>query len=234
VDRDAWVSLAVGSGVAALALAVPLIGLVPDVLMTVIHELGHVATAWLFGSPAVPSFNLSFGGGVSYAFERQPLLLVVIYGMFASLAFRERDDRRALIIILVGVALYTAAAFSPLRDLLITAMGHGTELLIAGVFLYRALSGSQILRSQERSLYAFVGLYIILADARFAYRLIASREHREEYGEAKGGRHWMDLSRIADTHLHGRLEVVAAFLLLACASTLLASFLAHRYGRRRM
>ncbi len=232
-DRDAWVSLAIGAGLAAVALAVPLIGLVPAVLMTVIHELGHVATAWLFGSPAVPSFDLTYGGGVTHAFDRQPLLLVVIYGVFAFLAFRARDDRPALITVLVAVALYSVAAFSPLRDLLITAMGHGMELLIAGVFLYRALSGSQILRGAERPLYAFLGLYIVLDGARFAFRLIASREHREEYGEAKGGGHWMDFSRIADQHLHGRLELVATLFLMACALTPLAAFLVHRYGRRR-
>ncbi len=107
------------------------------------------------------------------------------------------------------------------------------ELLIAGVFLYRAWSGSQIIRGAERPLYAFLGLYLVLADARFAFRLIASREHREEYGEAKGGGHWMDFSRIADEFLNGRLEVVATFFLLAFALTPLAAFLVHRYGRRR-
>jgi hypothetical protein len=65
IGRDAWTSLAIGSGLAAVALAVPMIGFVPDVLITVIHELGHVATAWLFGSPALPSFDLTYGGGVS-------------------------------------------------------------------------------------------------------------------------------------------------------------------------
>jgi len=232
-DRDAWISLAIGAVLALIALAVPLIGLVPDVLVTVIHELGHVATAWLFGSPAVPSFDLSFGGGVSYAFERQPLLVAAVYGLFAFLAFRARDDRRALVTVLVVVAVYSAVAFSPIRDLVITAMGHGTELLIAGVFLYRTLSGSQILRSQERPLYAFLGLYIVLADARFAYRLIASPEHREAYGEAKGGGHWMDFSRIADEHLHVRLEVVAVLFLIACALPVLGAFLAHRCLRRK-
>jgi hypothetical protein len=232
-DRDAWVSLAIGAGLAAIALAVPLIGLVPAVLMTVIHELGHVATAWLVGSPAVPSFDLTYGGGVTHAFDRQPLLIVVIYGVFAFLAFRARDDRPALITVLIAVALYSVATFSPLRDLLITAMGHGMELLIAGVFLYRALSGSQIIRGAERPLYAFLGLYIVLDGARFAFRLIASREHREDYGEAKGGGHLMDFSRIADQHMQGRLEVIAALFLMACALTPLAAFLVHRYGRRR-
>ena len=149
-NRDAWVSLAIGAGLAVVALMVPPVVFVLHVLITVIHELGHTATAWLFGSPALPSFDLSYGGGVSHAFAQQPILMVLIYAGLAFLVFRARDDRPMLIVIVVGIALYSVAAFSPLRELLIVAMGHGSELLFAGVFLYRALSGSQILRSEER------------------------------------------------------------------------------------
>jgi hypothetical protein len=233
IGRDAWTSLAIGLGLAVIALLIPLVGFVVDVLITVIHELGHVATAWIFGSPAVPSFDLSYGGGVSYTFGRQPILILLIYAALAGLAFRARDERPVLFTILVVVAVYSCAVFSPLRDLLITAMGHGAELLFAAVFLYRALSGSQILRSQERPLYAFLGFYIVLAQARFAYRLIASREYREDYGLAKGGGHWMDFSRIANEHLHVRLEVVAGLFLIVCALTPLTAFLIHRNRRRR-
>jgi hypothetical protein len=72
-----------------------------------------------------------------------------------------------------------------------------------------------------------------LADARFAYRLITSHEHRKNYGLLKGGGHWMDFSLIADEHLHGRLEVVAALFLVACALAPAAAFLIHWYRRRR-
>lgn len=228
IDRDVVKSLAIGAGLAAVALAVPPVGLVPAVLMTVIHELGHVATAWLFGCPALPSFDLTYGGGVSHRFTQQPLLVLLVYVAFAIAIVRSRKDRPALVVALVAVGLYSLAAFSPLRELLITAMGHGMELLIAGIFLFRALSGRQVLRGAERPLYAFLGLYILLADARFAYRLITSREHREAYGDAKGGGHWMDFSRIADEQLHVRLESVAALFLFACALAPLAAYLIHR------
>jgi hypothetical protein len=229
--RDASVSLAIGGGLAVVALMIPPVGFVIHVLMTVIHELGHTATAWLFGCPALPSFDLSYGGGVSHTFAQQPILMILIYAGLAFLVFRMRGDRPMLIGILVGVALYSTAAFSPLRELLIVAMGHGSELLFAGVFLYRALSGSQVLRSEERPLYAFIGLFIVLYDARFAHQLINSPGHREEYGDAKGGGHRMDFSLIANEHLHVRLEVVAALFLVACALPPLVAFLAHHYRR---
>ncbi|MGP0062767.1 MAG: hypothetical protein ACLQGP_04075 [Isosphaeraceae bacterium] len=231
-NRDAWVSLAIGAGIAVVALMIPPAVFVVHVLMTVIHELGHTATAWLFGSPALPSFDLSYGGGVSHISVQQPILMILIYAGFAFLAFRERDDQPRLIAILVGVGLYSVAAFSPLRELLILAMGHGSELLFAGVFLYRAISGSEILRSEERPLYAFIGLFIVLYDALFAYHLIASPGHREDYGDAKGGGHQMDFSLIANEHLHVRLETVAAFFLVACALPPVVAFLVRLYRRR--
>ncbi len=233
MDRDALKSLAIGVGLAVVALAVPLVGFVPAVLMTVIHELGHVATSWLFACPALPSFDLTYGGGVSHRVGQQPLLVLLIYVAFASAIVRSRDNRPALVVRLIFVVVYSFVAFSPLRELLIVAMGHGTELLIAGIFLYRALSGSQILRGGERPLYAFVGLYIILSDVRFAYQLMTSQEHRDAYGDAKGGGHWMDFSRLADEHLHLRLESVAAIFLLACVLTPLAAFLVDHVQRRR-
>jgi len=231
-DRETWSSLAIGASLAAFALAVPQVGRIPGVLITVIHEAGHTATAWLMGSPAVPSFDLSYGGGVSYRLARQPVLIVLIYAALVALAYRNRDDRPIVLAVLAGIVLYTAVVFSPLRSLLIIAMGHGAELILAGVFLYRALSGRQILRSAERPLYAFLGLYIIMARARFAYLLIMSAEHREEYSLAKGGGDWMDFSRIANEHLHVRLEAVAAAFLIACVLTPLAAFLFHHLGRR--
>src|ERR1017187_10118266 len=97
IGRDAWISLAIGFGLALIAFVIPLVGFVVDVLITVIHELGRVAPAWFFGSPAVPSFDLSYGGGVSHTFARQPILILIVYAVFAGLAFRSRDERPALI-----------------------------------------------------------------------------------------------------------------------------------------
>ena len=117
--------------------------------MTVIHELGHTATAWLFASPATPSFDLSYGGGLSLILPRQPLLVIVAYLFFAFLLFRAWDNRFELVKWSLVAVLYSVAMFTPLRILLIAAMGHGSELLLAGIFLHRALSGNQILRRES-------------------------------------------------------------------------------------
>ena len=119
-------------------------------------------------------------------------------GCFATLLYRARDDRPELVRWAAAVAIYSVALFSPLRDFLITAMGHGAEILFAGIFLHRALSGDQVLRSEERPLYAFLGLFILIYDARFAHELMSSHSSREAYGDAKGGGHAMDFDLIAD------------------------------------
>ncbi len=220
IGRDAWTSLGIGLGLAVIALLIPLVGFIADVLITVIHELGHVATAWIFGSPAVPSFDLSYGGGVSYTFGRQPILILLIYAAFAALAFRKRSERPALL-------HDPGRRRSLFRRCLLSAPGspdHGDGAR-SGAAVRRRVPLPQLLRQQpdppldqERPLCAFLGLYIVLAQARFAYLLITSHEHREEYGLAKGGGDWMDFSRIANEHLHVRLEVVAGlFPLIVCS-----------------
>ena len=231
--RDVWISFAIGGLLAVIALVIPLVGFVADVLITVIHELGHVATAWILGSPALPSFDLFYGGGVSHTFARQPILILLVYAAFAGMAYRSRDERRALVTILVAVGIYSAVVFSPLRDILITAMGHGMELLFAAVFLYRALSAAISSAAKSVRCTLFSGFTSSSPMPDLAYRLISSHEFREDYGQAKGGSYSMDFSRIAEENLHVRLEVVATFFLVACVLTPLAAFLCHLYQRNR-
>ena len=139
INRDAWISLGVGSILMAIALAFPPLGFVIQILMTVIHELGHTATAWLFASPAAPSFDLSYGGGLSLILPRQPLLVIVAYLFFAFLLFRARDNRFELVKWSLVAVLYSVAMFTPLRVLLITAAGHGSELVFPRIFLLQSL-----------------------------------------------------------------------------------------------
>ncbi len=110
-------------------------------------------------------------------------------------------------------------------------MGHGAELLVAGIFLYRALSGSQVLRREERPLYACLGLCMLFGCSRSAFELMTSEAHREAYHVAHGDL-VMDLDAIADEYLHWPLERVAGLYLLACILTPVAAFLAYRFGNR--
>lgn len=132
-----------------------------------------------------------------------------------------------LLVTLIVVHAILSATF--VHEVVILSMGHGTELIIAAVFFYRALSGAAVVHSVERPLYAAVSLFVVFTDLRFAYRLMTSTEARLEYEQAKGGGHWMDFSRIAEDYLHVDLTAIALFFFLAAMLPLVAGFFLFRY-----
>src|SRR5262249_19226093 len=119
-----------------------------------------------------------------------------------------------------------------LHQILILFMGHGSELIFASIFIYRAMSGRSIVHSVERPLYAFIGILIVLHDVQFSYRLMTSADYRLEYGEAQGGGDWMDFSRIANEHMNGKLVLLSLLFLIYCFLTPLISYLIFRYRAR--
>jgi len=127
------------------------------------------------------------------------------------------------------VLVHLVLTFTRLNEVLILFMGHGTELLIAGIFFYRALSGAAVVHSVERPLYAAIAFFAVFSDLGFGYRLVTSPFARAEYADAKGGGHWMDFSRIAIDHLHVNLTAVASVFFICCLITLPLGFLAFRY-----
>src|SRR5262249_21436063 len=144
-------------------------------LITLVHELGHAVASWAFGIPAIPSFDFVYGGGVTVSQGRSTGLMVLIYLALAALAYRIRDNRGYLIALLAWVCAYTLAAFTAAHEAIEVAMGHGSELIFAGIFLYRALTGASCRVEGERPLYASCGFFILLNDAMFAVSLLTSK-----------------------------------------------------------
>jgi hypothetical protein len=107
-------------------------------------------------------------------------------------------------------------------------MGHGAELAVASLFLYRALSGRSILAQAERPLYATVALVIFGLDIRFATGLLVGSDAEADYREGVDGNSH-DLVRIAEEYLGVELRsVVLVFLVLSLAAPC-AVFLYHRF-----
>jgi hypothetical protein len=229
LDKEDWIFLGVGLAITGLVLAVPLFTHIFRTLVTLVHEMGHMIFGWLFGYPSVPAFDLVYGGGVTIHTARSTLLLLVIYVLFGFAIFSLRKNLTAVIVLVILALIHLTFTLTMLHELAVLFMGHGTELAIAGIFFYRALSGSAVIHSAERPLYAAIAFFIVFLDARFAYGLMTSPFARAEYGDAKGGGHWMDFSQIAEDHLHVSLAGVAAFFLLCSLATLPIGFLAFRY-----
>jgi hypothetical protein len=223
-------ALAVGGVLALVIYSIPLTRFILNYLVILVHELGHTVVAWLFGYPAIPAFDFVYGGGVSFHQGRQYLLLAVVWAALGGGIYLVRS-RPGLRNLLIGVtAVHVVFAVTPLHEALQILMGHGSELVFAGIFLYRAATGAACKLPVERPLYAMVGWFTEISVLLFCHRLLTDPVSRLDYGEAKGGGHWMDLSRLAEDYFHTGLRPMAGLLLVL---GLLPPVLALLYARHR-
>jgi len=229
VEREGWLSIAGGGVIMVIVLMIPVVDYIFNYLIILVHEFGHCFFGWLFGYPSLPVFDAKYGGGLTVHQGREMCLVIIIYALCGCLLFFYRRNLLTVISLAVILAAYSLAAFTRIHEVIILFMGHGFELVFAGIFLYRALSGSAIIQAAERPLYGCLGLFIEFRDIRFGFNLVTSRHHREAYEAAKGGGHWMDFSRIAENYLHVDLTVVAGFFLLCCFIPPVLAFIAYRY-----
>jgi hypothetical protein len=224
---------------AGLALAVvvellPFARFVLSRLGTLVHELGHAAASWLLAIPALPAFDFVEGGGFTHAGERSTALALVLLAALAWLAWRLRETPRLAAAVAAVAAPWLVLVATGLDELAIVAAGHGSEILFAGIFLYRAWSGRAVRIPVERLLYAACGWFLVLELSRLTAGILADPELRASYEEGKGGAwHFNDMNRIADDFLSpasdpGRVDlgaVAAAYLALALATPLAAWWL---------
>ncbi len=230
-------ALAVAAGGGALFAAVPLLRFFGSFLSTLIHEFGHTVVAWAFGYPSIPAFDFVYGGGVTIHDARNPGLLILAGGafLFACGWFR----RNAWVLAGLGAlaTAYLLLAFTGGHEFLIVAAGHGCELLLAGLFVYRGVTGSACRVEAERPCYVAAGTFVALHAAAFGARLATSPEFRALYEDAKGGGGWMDLSRIATEFWPGTTVAalggyLALLALLAPVAALVAAHVVARYVPR--
>jgi len=222
LGTQGWLAVGSGALLAFIILLIPRLDFIFQIFITLVHELGHAVVGWLFGYPSIPAFDFMYGGGVTMHQQRaMPLVYGVLALLVTAAVFYRRNLKTVATLAFVTI-LYALSAFTPIHEVLNLFMGHGTELIIAGIFLYRGFSGFAVVHAVERPLYAFLGFFVLFSDLRFAWRLITDPVHRYLYEEAKGGGHWMDFSRIAEEYLRVDLSVVALFFLLCCFLPLIA------------
>ncbi len=239
LSAEARRAVLIGTGLAVLVYILPFARFVFGYLGILVHEMGHAAGGWLFGHPSIPSFDFLHGGGVTKIGERSTPLVLIIYGLLAMALWRLRQHPPWSWIAASIVAVYTVLSFTGFPELFWVALGHGMELIIAGVFLFRAFSGQSIRIPVERPLYAACGFFLVLTNASLAWGLMHSPEARELYALAcslKAGADG-DLTRLGRDFFGISLPAVASGLLLASLATPVLSFGLYRYGtvaRRRM
>jgi hypothetical protein len=214
-DLKGWQAIAIGAALTIAVFSMPLLVFLLSPLEIIVHELGHTAIGWIFGYPSIPSFDFIFGGGVTHkSAERVPFIVGLVYGGFGYLFYRCWHHIAASRIVLAGAIAYSLCLITPLQDLLILAMGHGFELIFAGIFLYRALSGYACRNAAERPLYGLLGLYFVVCDIRLTWGLLFDAELRDSYQQGKASIQDNDLVRIARDYLHSPLSLPVSILLL--------------------
>jgi hypothetical protein len=229
LDRSGWIILLVCPVVALACMAVFWFRWTLETFKTLVHEMGHAIFGWLFGYPSFPAFDVIWGGGVTIHTGRSTVLWILIYVGFAGLFWVYRKNRATLVVLAVLVFLHAVSALTSIHSVLILFMGHGTELLIAGLFIYRSLSGRAVIHAAERPLYGIIGFFIAFSNIRMAYKLLTSVSYREDYLGAKGGDMDMDFSVIASDYLHSDMTSVVIVFFICCLLCLAFSFLAFRY-----
>ena len=225
-DRSTRQTFAIGAGIALAVTLIPFVRFIFSYFTILFHELGHAAVGTLFGYPSIPAFDLQYGGGVTIHQDRSMLIVVLVVIALAYACKHFHEYRHLQMVLVVTTAAYAVFAFLPLHEAAMIAAGHLGELLLAGVFLYRAATASGVKTPAERPLYAAIGLFVILCDLTFAWGLMSSREERAMYGDAKGGGHWMDFSQLSELGGISLSSVAFLFALVVLATPVLALLIA--------
>jgi|GEM_PF-1528081 len=181
IDEEGWKSLGVGLVMASLFMYVPVLKQLFIYMAVLFHEFGHCLAGWLFGYPSIPAFNFVEGGGVALSFDRNMLIVALVYAGFFGLIYLYRKNGLSIIILMLLAAAYSFLAFSRLNIIIRLFMGHGAETIFACIFLYRAMSSVAIVTPIERPLYACFAFFLLFHNFEFAYKLLNDSFFRAEY-----------------------------------------------------
>jgi len=200
---------------AAGFLHIPYTGL--SYMLIFFHEIGHTVFMWLFGYPAIPQFDFEHGGGFASRFARSWTVLAIVWAGAAALAVQLYRSMHYRLLAALGVAtvLHVLFALTRLHDVLISFMGHGTEILIGAFCMLRAFwnTTEKSRGAAERWLNMVFGIFAMIHNMVMTAGLMLSDISRSAYALQKGGHLQGDLDRIA-LSLNVSIQSVAGFLFL--------------------
>ncbi len=201
------------------------------------HEIGHAVAWWIFGSPALPTFDFQYGGGMTYPIGHFTTLLVVVYAGFAAAigwaGYNQMWGLLGALVVLLGchIALNMTAG----HEVFAGAMGHGGEVLVAAFCIIRAGTGETEGGVAERYLSMIFGLFAMLKNMLMPFALVTNEIYREVYAQQKGGHMLGDYDAVAD-QLDISLKALCGWslcltLLVFIAAIILAATLPKRQRR---
>ncbi|MFP4006885.1 MAG: hypothetical protein ACLFV6_02605 [Spirulinaceae cyanobacterium] len=193
--------------------------------------MGHAVAGWLFGYPSIPSFDFMFGGGVTLRSDQARGLIIIIYFAIAWLFYLYRHNPFTIKFCLALTAIYTFCLITNWHTIFIIFMGHGCELIFAGIFGYRAMSGYGCRYDIERLLYAMLSFFTFLTNLELAWLVIFNPQMRSLYMMGKGGLIDSDFVRLARDYFGIGLTAMMVYFALICGVSMIATWGVYRYRR---
>ncbi len=229
IDKGGWISLVIGLILAIIAFQYPFVKYMISFFITLVHELGHAMVAWLFGAPAVPSFDFKNVGGVTHTFQQNRYFLYFVYFMFFIAITKLYRNMGATILLIGLIILHIIVNLNPPAfEIFGLFMGEGTTTVFAAIFLYRAISNDAVITPLERPLYAFLAFYTFAQCFIFSYKLLYDATFQEFYFNGKPGVP-NDFLRIAGHINSATVDDVTIFYAFFTIAFFVLTFVFYRY-----
>jgi hypothetical protein len=177
------------------------------------HESGHTVTALAFGLPAFPAISLR-GHAASIHQDQIPFMVFLLWAGLAYLTWQLRHHRAAVVALAIAVVLYPFFAFTDAKEFLFLVGGHGGELAMATICLWRALTGGFTHSLLERGLYSVLGWYLVGSNVWLCGNLATSAAARALYRGSGSFGLTNDYIRLAEDVLGWGLPQVGAMMLI--------------------
>jgi hypothetical protein len=227
-----WYLLA-GLALAPIFTLTPYLQIVGWVFSAVVHETGHTLFAFAVGCPALPAVSLTGHGAATIHGQQTWFVALAVWAALGWLAwriFRETDDwliRGA--VVAVTIAFPFVAFHETTRQMGHLLSGHGFEILVACIFLWRASTGMFTEPGIERLLYSFLGWYLLFSNAYLTFGIAYLPKVRSWYTQSGSFGLTNDYIRAAEDILFIDIKaVVLSMLLVIVASACVSLWLGLR------
>jgi hypothetical protein len=191
--------LGLGFVSALVIYVIPFTRFVFSALVTLFHELGHTVAGWLLGYPSLPAFDLVYGGGFTHQGTFRLPIVILAGCALAYITWLNRENRKWLaVMIVISLVWLLFVTREWRRELIIAAAGHLGELTLAGVLLYKSITGEGWRNPDlERPAAAFAAFFVQIHSTHFFWKLLHDPAFLDWYREGKGGALMNDLEVIA-------------------------------------
>lgn len=195
------------------------------------HELGHTLFYWLYGYPAVPAFDFSYGGGLTYQFGARSWIFQGAVWLALGLGVRLAWMRGSILAApLTGfAAAIIVSSLLRVHEDVIVFMGHGAEAAVAAFLLCRGYFNLWLPRLGERWVNVFIGAFMLGSVVALTWALMFDPSFSAVYEVQKGGHRLGDFSRLTDDTGASMRAVGAAFIVyaLGCGAALVLWISSH-------